>query len=126
MTSEEIGFAFGKIFDAGAVDVFTVPAMMKKSRPAVILHVLCREDQKNKVIGSVFKYTTTIGIRECVMDRYILDRKEIERETPYGTIREKRVSGYGVDREKYEFDDLAAAAEKAGISLRELRDRLNG
>ena len=125
MTAEEVGFAFERLFEAGAVDVFTVPAMMKKNRPAVILHVLCREDQKNRIIGAVFKHTTTIGIRECIMNRYILDRKEIERETPYGIVRIKKVSGYDVDRERYEFDDLAAAAVKTGIGLRELKDSLN-
>ena len=124
MTAEEIGFAFDRLFEAGAVDVFTVAAMMKKNRPGTILHVLCKEERRDAVVGAIFANTTTIGIREAVMNRYVLDRSEFAKETTYGAIRVKKVSGYGVEREKFEYDDLAMAARKGNMSIAKLKAQL--
>ena len=124
MTAEEIGFAFDRLFEAGAVDVFTVAAMMKKNRPGTILHVLCKEERRDAVVGAIFANTTTIGIREAVMNRYVLDRSEFAKETPYGAIRVKKVSGYGVEREKFEYDDLAMASRKGNMSIAKLKAQL--
>ena len=82
---------------------------------------MCREDQKDGMVRLLFRHTTTIGIRENRMHRYILDRKEEPVETPYGTIRKKTVSGYEVERSKYEYDDLARIAKEQGRSLYEIR-----
>ena len=119
MTAEEIGFAFDRILEAGAVDVYALPAVMKKNRPGTILNVLCREDRKEAVIKAVFKYTRTIGIREKLMSRYILKREFDSISTPSGDVRVKTVEGFGVKREKLEYDDLSAIAKKLGISIRE-------
>ena len=62
------------------------------------------------MVRTVFLHTTTIGIRMQKMNRCILGRREEEVDTPYGKIRRKNVSGYGVSRAKFEFEDLAAAA----------------
>ena len=64
MTAEEIGFAMDRLLAAGALEVFTVPVGMKKSRPGTLIHVLCREQDREKVVRAIFKYTTTIGIRK--------------------------------------------------------------
>lgn len=66
---------WGNAFSAGARDVFTVPIYMKKNRPAVILTCLCVEKDKDKIIEILFKHTSTIGVRESIMNRYILERK---------------------------------------------------
>ena len=121
MTAEEFGFAFERILEAGAVDVWTEAAVMKKNRPGHVLHVLCREEKKEALIRTIFRHTTTIGIRENVMKRYTLKRAISEKETPYGTVRVKTVSGYGTERKKYEYDDLAAIAAANGISIAEAR-----
>ena len=121
MTGEDLGFAMQKILDAGAKDVWTVPITMKKSRPAVMLCSICKPEDKESVIRSIFSNTTTIGIRESRMDRYILNREIVPVETKYGTIRKKTCSGYGVVKEKPEYDDLAKAADANGISLEEAR-----
>lgn len=121
MTAEEIGFAMERLFEGGALDVYTIPIEMKKNRPGTLIHVMCREEKKEEIIRLIFKHTTTIGIRENRMRRYILDRKEEPVETPYGTIRKKTVSGYEVERSKYEYDDLARIAKEQGRSLYEVR-----
>ena len=66
---------------------------------------------------AVFRYTTTIGIREQKMNRYVLQRDFDEVETSYGVIRRKNVSGYGVKRSKLEYEDLAKAAAEHGVGI---------
>jgi len=119
MTGEAIGFAMERLFEAGAVDVYTVPVGTKKSRPGVLIHVMCREADKEAVIRVIFKHTTTIGIRESKLRRYVLDRRIETVDTPYGPVRRKVSSGYGVERRKYEYDDLSRIAEEKNISIAE-------
>ena len=121
MTAEEIGFAMERLFDAGALDVFTTPIGMKKSRPGTMLHVLCRPARRELLAGAIFKYTTTLGIREQEMKRHVLSRKIREVETEYGTVRVKISSGYGVKRRKIEYDDMAKIAKEKGIPLSEVK-----
>ena len=119
MTGEELGYAFEKLFTAGARDVFSTPITMKKNRPGILLSVLCSPSEKDSLIRAIFKYTTTFGIREKLLKRYVLDRSE-DIELAEGVyVRRKEVSGYGVSRSKYEFDDLRKIADAKGISLRE-------
>ena len=110
MTGEEIGFAMDRLYDAGAKEVYTVPVGMKKSRPGILLEVLCDPGDRETMIRAVFKYTTTIGIRETEYKRYILDRTEKDADTAYGKVRLKHSAGYGVTREKYEYDDAVKLA----------------
>lgn len=125
MTAETIGFAAEKIREAGAVEVFTTAVMMKKNRPGTLLTVLCREAQKETVVQAIFKHTATIGIRETLCRRYVLTRTEETVETALGPVRRKLSSGYGVQRAKFEHDDLAALAEKNGLSLTEVMNKID-
>lgn len=124
MTGEAIGFALERLLEAGALDVFTTPIGMKKSRPGTLITVLCREKDKETMVRELFQHTTTLGIRERQCSRYTLERRTETVETPYGPIRKKVSSGYGVRREKYEYDDLAAAAKAEGVSLAEIEQEL--
>lgn len=119
MTGEAIGFAMEQLLDAGALDVYTIPIGMKKSRPGVLIHIMCREADKETMIRTVFRHTTTIGIRENKLRRYVLERRIETVDTPYGTIRCKVSSGYDVERRKYEYDDLARIAKENKISMTE-------
>ena len=120
MTGERIGFAMDRLFELGALDVFTQSIGMKKSRPGILLSVLCREEKREEIVKGIFRYTTTIGIREQKMNRYVLERDVDEVETSYGVIRRKNVHGYGVSRSKLEYDDLAKAAAAGGVSIAEV------
>lgn len=125
VTGEQIGFALEMLMEQGALDVFTMPIGMKKSRPGILLTVLCWEADKERMIHLIFKHTTTLGIREKYCQRYTLNRKMESVETPYGTIRRKVSTGYGVRRCKYEYKDLARIASNKNISLMELLSNLN-
>lgn len=124
MTGEAIGYAFDKLFAAGALDVYTIPIGMKKSRPGHLLHVICREADKDALVRALFAHTTTIGIRENRLRRYTLDRRIETIETADGPVRRKCSTGYGVSREKFEHDDLARIADAQGLSLREAEARV--
>ena len=124
MTPEEIGFAMDRLLEAGALDVFTTPIGMKKNRPGIMLTVLCKPELKDKLVQQLFRHTTTLGIRENMMNRYTLDRKIETIETPYGPIRKKISSGYGVERSKLEFDDLSKIAREQDTSLLALKKDL--
>lgn len=124
MTGEAIGYAFDKLFAAGALDVYTIPIGMKKSRPGHLLHVICREADKDALVHALFAHTTTIGVRENHFRRYTLDRHIETIETADGPVRRKCSTGYGVSREKFEHDDLARIADAQGLSLREAEARV--
>ena len=121
MTAEELGFAMETILAAGALEVYTVAAGMKKSRPGTLLSVLCHEAEKEKLVRVIFQNTTTIGVREHACSRYTLKRSFETVQTPYGEVQKKISSGYGVTREKYEYEDLARIAREQGMSLEEVR-----
>ena len=120
MTGEAVGFAMDRLFEAGALDVYTTAIGMKKSRPGILIHTMCREKDKEVIIKTIFKHTTTLGIRENKLQRYVLEREVQNIETDYGNIRCKISKGYGVTRKKYEYDDLAKIAKEMGKSIEEL------
>lgn len=117
MTPEAIGFAMERLFDAGALDVFTAPIGMKKNRPAVLLTCICRESTREAILHQLFLHTTTLGVRAKRCERYTLSRSVHEVQTQYGTIRVKEACGFGVTREKAEYDDLARIAREQNLSL---------
>lgn len=124
MTAEELGFAMERLFTAGAAEVYTVPIGMKKDRPGTLLRVICSEAARQDMVRVIFQNTSTIGIREVETRRYVLDRQIVTRDTCYGPARVKRSEGYGVVRNKTEYEDVAAFAREWGISLAEARQKL--
>lgn len=121
MTAEEIGFATKQLMKAGALDVFTVPIGMKKNRPATLITCICRPADKETMVKAIFKHTSTIGIRQSVCERYVLDRTEDTVKTAYGDVCVKRASGYGIKRVKAEYNDAAEIADRLGCSIHEAR-----
>ncbi|MCM1143333.1 MAG: nickel pincer cofactor biosynthesis protein LarC [Blautia sp.] len=121
MTAEAVGFAAERLFEGGALEVYTIPIGMKKSRPGTLIRVICAQENKERIISLLFQYTTTIGIRETATKRYVLNRGIETLDTPYGKVRRKDSSGYGVTRSKYEYEDLANIAKERNISLSEVQ-----
>lgn len=117
MSAEAIGFAMEQLLDAGALDVFTTPIGMKKNRPGTLLTVLCRGADVNKMVEALFMHTTTLGIRQTLCHRFTLTRSFDTVQTPLGAITRKTASGYGVERSKPEYEDLAKIARQQNISL---------
>ena len=128
MTAEEIAFAAERLMEEGAKDVTLASVQMKKGRPATVMTVMCADEEaeKERFVRLIFRYTSTIGMRELISERYILDRHEETFSTPYGDIRCKKVSGYGAERSKLEYEDLARVAREQGISIAEARELILG
>ena len=118
-TPEEIGFAMERLFEEGALDVFTTPIGMKKNRSGVMLTVLCKLEQSDALLSCLFRHTGTLGVRETLCPRYTLRRSLRTVETEAGPVRVKIAEGFGVRREKPEYEDLARIARERGISLRQ-------
>ena len=124
MTPEAIGFALERLLEAGALDAWTTPIGMKKSRPGVLLRALCLPEKRQAVLDVFLRDTTTLGVREHRCSRTALQRSVSETDRPWGPVRCKQAGGYGVSRKKYEFDDLARIARETGLSLPELLEKL--
>ena len=118
MNPELYDYVSERLFAAGALEVFTQPAAMKKNRPATLLSVLCRPPQRAAVRQLLFRETTTIGVREHPVQRYALARETRRVATPHGEIRVKVVRGAGLEpRWAPEYDDCRRAAEATGTPL---------
>lgn len=118
-TGEEMGFALERVREAGAVEAFCTPVFMKKGRPGYLLTALTDPSHETGVVQAIFRHTTTIGIRRIEVSRYTLERETVTRETPYGTVRVKKSTGWGVTKEKAEYEDLARLAREQNVSVRE-------
>lgn len=123
-TGEAIGFAMERLLDAGALDVYWTSVGMKKNRPGILLTCMCRPLDREKMVELLFRHTTTLGVRESAFRRYTLSRESKTIQTPDGDIRVKVSTGYGVAREKPEFEDLAKIARETGKSLSELQKNI--
>lgn len=117
MTGEAIGYASELLLEEGALDVYTVPIQMKKSRPAVMLCCLCHASEQDKLTQLMLRHTTTWGVRASVMGRSVLSTRIVPVKTKYGVVRVKQGTGYGVKKCKVEYGDMAAAAAQAGVEL---------
>ena len=124
MTPEAVGFAQEQLLKAGVLEVYTTPVGMKKNRPGILLTCLCRPEDKEKALSTLFAHTSTLGVRESLCSRYTLRRSQYTVETELGPVRVKESSGWGVSRCKPEYDDLARLAEQHGLSLQEVLRRV--
>lgn len=121
MTPEEIGFAYDILFENGALDVYVTNVHMKKNRPGYVFTCMCKVSDKEKMMNLMFKHLTTLGIRENTCVRHSLYRNVETIDTQYGLVHKKVSYGYGVQKEKFEYEDLARIAKEKGMSIEEIR-----
>jgi len=120
MTSENLAFAQKLLLEEGALDVWIVPVVMKKSRAGFCFHCLCGNEIKEKMITLIFKHTSTLGIRHNICRRYTLHREENDVQTKFGTVRVKTASGFDVRKSKPEYEDIAKIAKENGLSIEDV------
>ena len=119
--AEILGVVLEKLFSAGALDAWFTPIQMKKHRPAVMLSVLCEETGVPKIADLIFAETTAFGLRVEKVMRLKLARRWEEVSTQYGPIKVKLgFKGDIVLQRSPEFESCRAAAEKAGVPVREV------
>ena len=119
LSGEMIGYCTNRLWEAGALDVFTTAIQMKKNRPGVTLSVLCPEENIEPIEAILFEETTTLGIRRWPASRHILARQSHSVETSWGPI-EGKVAWLsdGTPRFAPEFESCRKAAETHAIALR--------
>jgi pyridinium-3,5-bisthiocarboxylic acid mononucleotide nickel chelatase len=125
LNPQAIGYIFDLLFTAGAVDVFTQPIGMKKSRSGILLTVICPLDRSIGCEQIIFKETSTIGIRRDRQTRSILPRKIESVVTKYGIVRVKvarnnLVADDSIVNVQPEYDDCAAIAQKHQVAWNEV------
>ena len=115
---EVLGAAAEALFQAGALDVWTVPAVMKKGRPGVVLAALADHGRREAVEETMLRHTPTFGVRRRLVERTKLARETLSVETPYGPVRVKvGRRGRAVLAVHPEYDDCLRAARAAGAPL---------
>ncbi len=120
-SGETLGHACERLLSAGALDAYCTSIVMKKSRPGVMITVLCRPDDAEQMAAILFAETTTFGIRQHLAHRRKLAREHVTVETRYGPIRLKiGRQGDKVISASPEYDDCRAAALDHEASLRDV------
>jgi len=123
MSPQLLGHVMDRAFEVGALDCYFTPVQMKKNRPGVLLSVLCERTSKETLMNFLFTETTTLGVRSYEVRRRALRRSMVRVETQYGPIDVKVAHLNGrVVNEMPEFDQVRAAAKKAGIPVKEVED----
>jgi uncharacterized protein (TIGR00299 family) protein len=114
-------YVIESLFAAGALDVTLTPIQMKKNRPGTQIQVLCEPSMMDSMRSILFRETTTLGIKQIMVDRYSLPRTIREVETPYGKIRVKIAEiNPNIKKISPEFEDCRRAAQEHGIPITDI------
>ena len=120
-TPEIVGHLSGKILDSGALDVFTVPVVMKKNRPGMLLTVLCASADADLFTELLLRESSAFGVR-----RHFAERRKLRREirtvsTPFGGVEVKVgwLDGKMVQCSP-EYESCRKASEKSGAAMKEV------
>lgn len=119
-SGEILGYVQELLMMQGALDAIYRPVVMKKSRPAYQLQVICRKGDQEKLEQLIFRETTTIGIRSYPANRKILERKIEEIETLYGKMKVKICRVDGEERAYPEYEEVKRYCMESGVPMREV------
>jgi uncharacterized protein (TIGR00299 family) protein len=125
LSPQGIGYLYERLFKVGAVDVFTQPIGMKKSRPGMLLTVICHPSDISVCEGVLFRETTTLGIRRLTQQRRILPRTIEQVQTEYGEIGVKvawsqEAGDKTITNVQPEYEDCASIARQHHLPWREV------
>jgi uncharacterized protein (TIGR00299 family) protein len=118
MTGELLAHLPKILLDAGALDAWLTPIIMKKGRPGTLVSALATTSTKEAVVDALLRHSTTLGVRFHTRQRTVLERHTRTVQTPYGPVRMKAVGRDGeVWRASPEHDDIAAIAAAHDIPM---------
>ena len=120
-TAEDIAYTQELLMNAGALDVYTAGVGMKKGRPGTLLSCLCDYARREEFARLILRHTPTLGVRIYTPERMKLIRGVGTVNTAYGPVRVKRSSGYGIEKRKPEYEDLARIAAETSRPITEIR-----
>jgi pyridinium-3,5-bisthiocarboxylic acid mononucleotide nickel chelatase len=125
MNPEWYGAVLDALFDKGALDAWLTPIVMKKSRPAVTISILCDADHLHGIEQILWLQTTTFGLRIGKVTKKMLSRDLSRRTTKYGEVSVK--NGYLHGRKiksKPEYEDCRRLAKEKEVSLKDIYDSI--
>jgi pyridinium-3,5-bisthiocarboxylic acid mononucleotide nickel chelatase len=118
MNPEVYEYLLDKLFREGADDVYITPIIMKKSRPAIMLSVLCGIGLLDKFIEIILRETSSIGLRTYEVTKQMLEREIIEINSSLGKVKVKKSwSGTNIVKFKPEYDDCSRIAKELNLPL---------
>jgi uncharacterized protein (TIGR00299 family) protein len=121
LSPQVLGYAMERLLAEGALDVFSVPVQMKKSRPGALLTVLAKIEDANRLTTTIFAETTTLGVRRREEQRQTLARRWENVNTTWGPVRIKVASMNGtISNYAPEYEDCRALAEAHHVPLKEV------
>jgi len=121
LVPELVPDAVERCFAAGALDVWTVPAQMKKGRPGIVLSALARPAAEAEIVRAMLEETTALGVRVSRLGRYELEREERVVDVDGGSVRVKigLLDGRVVNVAP-EHDDCAELARATGRAVKSI------
>jgi pyridinium-3,5-bisthiocarboxylic acid mononucleotide nickel chelatase len=124
MNPQVFGYLLEKALAAGALDVFATPVHMKKSRPGILVTILCKPEDEGRFQNMLFAETTTLGVRSHLMERHALPREFVKVATRYGEVRMKIARTEDrVHHAAPEFDDCRKLAEEKNVPLQDVMEQ---
>lgn len=121
---EVLGYTMERLMEHGALDACYLPIYMKKNRPAYMLTVLCRPEDREQMEEIIFEETTTIGIRRVLMQRTVLPRRKSVKQTSLGEVAVKTMEKKNGEVPTLEYESVAAIARERKLPFREVYRRL--
>jgi uncharacterized protein (TIGR00299 family) protein len=119
LSPQVLAYAMERLLAEGALDVFSVPVQMKKSRPGALLTVLAKMEDANRLTKLIFAETTTLGVRRREEQRQTLSRRWETVDTTWGPVRIKIANMNGtVSNYAPEYEDCRTLAEAHHVPLR--------
>lgn len=113
------GYVMERLLEEGALETFAMPVQMKKSRPGLLLTVLCKPEDADKLSGLIFSETTTLGVRQREEKRHVLARKWVNVSTRWGDVRMKVASMNGtITNYAPEYEDCRRIASEQHVALK--------
>jgi hypothetical protein len=114
-----------RLFEKGALDVYLTPIIMKKSRPAVKISILCDDDHRKGIEEVLWIQTSTFGLRVNKISKLILRRDTSTVTTKYGVLSVKNAYLRGERiKWKLEYEDAKRLAREKGVSIKAIYDSL--
>jgi pyridinium-3,5-bisthiocarboxylic acid mononucleotide nickel chelatase len=121
MNPQLYGPLMEQLYVVGALEVFYVPVQMKKNRPGTMVTVLVSPEKREAVTDTLFRETTTIGVRYGERLRECLTREFVTVSTAFGPVRIKVAKrGETLTNAQPEFDDCAALAREKGVATKDV------
>ncbi|HTG11059.1 MAG TPA: nickel pincer cofactor biosynthesis protein LarC [Candidatus Eisenbacteria bacterium] len=113
-----------RLLEAGALDVWLTPVIMKRSRPGVVLTALCEPARVADLSRLLFEESSTIGVRWTAYQRARLEREMVRLDTAHGpvTFKVSRLEGRVVTVTP-EFEEVRRIARDRGLPVREVLEQ---